>query len=196
MSQTLAYVRVSTEDQIEYSPDAQVKRCRDLARLRDLGPVTVLKDEGWSGKNLDRPAMRQLLALIESNDVEHLLIWRWDRLCRDSGDSSLLVKLFEEHGVTVHSVNDGNIDVASASGKMQIGVTGVFAQYFRDQIVENTKMGQRQAAERGRWQNAYSDVFEHSVRSFRTRLWVIDGRAAADAVVRSNPLNSPPSRSS
>ncbi len=153
MSQTLAYVRVSTEDQIEFSPDAQVKRCRDLARLRDLGPVTVLKDEGWSGKNLDRPAMRQLLALIESNDVEHLLIWRWDRLSRDQGDFSRLVKLFQEHGVTVHSVNEGDLDLASASGKMQIGVTGVFAQYFRDQIVENTKMGQRQAAERGRWQN-------------------------------------------
>jgi site-specific DNA recombinase len=43
--------------------------------------------------------------------------------------------------------------MASASGKMQIGVTGVFAQYYRDQIVENTLMGQRQAAERGRWQN-------------------------------------------
>ena len=153
MNQTLAYVRVSTEDQIEYSPDAQVKRCRDLARLRNLGPVTVLKDEGCSGKNLDRPAMRRLLALIESNDVEHLLIWRWDRLSRDQGDFSRLVKLFQEHGVTVHSVNEGDLDLASASGKMQIGVTGVLAQYFRDQIVENTKMGQRQAAERGRWQN-------------------------------------------
>ena len=48
MSQTLAYVRVSTEDQIEFSPDAQAKRCRDLARLRELGPVIVLADEGWS----------------------------------------------------------------------------------------------------------------------------------------------------
>jgi DNA invertase Pin-like site-specific DNA recombinase len=55
--------------------------------------------------------------------------------------------------VIVHSVNEGDLDLASASGKMQIGVTGVFAQYYRDQIVENTRMGQRQAAERGRWQN-------------------------------------------
>ena len=153
MSQTLAYVRVSTEDQVEFSPDAQVKRCRDLARLRDLGPVTVLADEGWSGKNLERPAMRELLALVESGEVEHLLIWRWDRLSRDQGDFSRLVKLFGSNGVTVHSVNEGELDLASASGKMQIGVTGVFAQYYRDQIVENTKMGQRQAAERGRWQN-------------------------------------------
>ncbi len=58
MGQTVAYVRVSTEDQVEFSPDAQAKRCRELARLRDLGSVRVLSDEGWSGKNLDRPAMR------------------------------------------------------------------------------------------------------------------------------------------
>jgi site-specific DNA recombinase len=153
MSQTLAYVRVSTEDQVEFSPDAQAKRCRDLARLRDLGPVTVLADEGWSGKNLERPAMRELLSLIETGEVGHLLIWRWDRLSRDQGDFSRLVKLFGEHGVIVHSVNEGDLDLGSASGKMQVGVTGVFAQYYRDQIVENTKMGQRQAAERGRWQN-------------------------------------------
>ncbi len=79
MSQTLAYVRVSTEDQVEFSPDAQAKRCRDLARLRDLGPVTVLADEGWSGKNLERPAITELLCLIQTGDVDHLLVWRWDR---------------------------------------------------------------------------------------------------------------------
>jgi DNA invertase Pin-like site-specific DNA recombinase len=38
---TYAYVRVSTEDQVEFSPDAQAKRCRDLARLRDLGVLTT-----------------------------------------------------------------------------------------------------------------------------------------------------------
>jgi len=153
MSQTLAYVRVSTEDQVEFSPDAQTKRCRDLARLRDLGPVTVLADEGWSGKNLERPAMRELLRLVESGAVRHLLVWRWDRLSRDQGDFSRLVKMFSKYAVVVHSVNEGDLDLSSASGKMQIGVTGVFAQYYRDQIVENTKMGQRQAAESGRWQN-------------------------------------------
>lgn len=153
MNRTLAYVRVSTEDQVEFSPDAQAKRCKDLAKLRDLGGVTVLADEGWSGKNLERPAMRELLALVEADWVDHLLIWRWDRLSRDQGDFSHLVKVFTAHGVIVHSVNEGDLDLASASGKMQIGVTGVFAQYYRDQIVENTRMGQRQAAERGRWQN-------------------------------------------
>src|SRR5665213_3268182 len=153
MSQTLAYVRVSTEDQTDFSPDAQAKRCRDLARLRELGPVTVLADEGWSGKNLERPAMRELIALVENDQVAHVLFWRLDRLSRDNGDISRLVKLFELHNVKMHTVNEGELDLTSASGKMQVGVNGVFAQYYRDQIVENTKMGQRQAAESGRWQN-------------------------------------------
>lgn len=148
MSQTVAYVRVSTEDQVEYSPDAQAKRCKDLARLRDLGPVRVFVDEKWSAKNLDRPAMTELLALISAGSVRNLVVWRWDRLSRDQEDTARLVKVFREHGVTVYSVSEGEVDLVSASGKMQIGVTGVFAQYYRDQIIENTKMGQVQAAEK------------------------------------------------
>jgi site-specific DNA recombinase len=118
MSKTVAYVRVSTEDQIDFSPEAQGKRCCELARLKALGPVTVLADEGWSAKNLDRPRMRELIAIITAGDVSHLLIWSWDRLSRDQGDFSSLVKLFNSHGVKVHSVNEGHLDLASANGRM------------------------------------------------------------------------------
>jgi site-specific DNA recombinase len=153
MSRTMAYVRVSTDDQIEFSPEAQAKRCKELARLKELGAVEVLADEGWSGKNLDRPSMRELLSRVETGAVGHLVVWRWDRLSRDQEDFAALVKLFDRHGVKVHSVNEGELDLGTASGRMQIGVHGVFAQYYRDQIVENSRMGMRQAFERGRWQN-------------------------------------------
>lgn len=153
MTKTIAYVRVSTEDQVDYSPEAQAKRCRELANMKELGPVTVLSDEGWSAKNLDRPKMRELLTLVKAGEVDHLLIWSWDRLSRDQGDFSTLVKLFNKHGVKVHSVNEGHLDLASASGRMQIGVQGVFAQYQRDHLIENTLMGQRQAHEQGRHLN-------------------------------------------
>jgi len=153
MGQTVAYVRVSTEDQVEFSPDAQAKRCRELARLRDLGPVRVLSDEGWSGKNLERPGMQELLQLVRSGQAEHVVIWRWDRLSRDQGDFSTLVKLFSQHKVKVHSVNEGELDPATASGKMNIGMHGVIAEYYRNALVENVNMGMRQAAEKGRWLN-------------------------------------------
>jgi site-specific DNA recombinase len=153
MSQTVAYVRVSTDDQVEFSPEAQAKRCKDLARLRDLGPLQVMADEGWSGKNLERPKMRELLEQVEAGEIAHLVVWRWDRLSRDQEDFAALVKLFDRCGVQVHSVNEGDLDLRTASGRMQIGVHGVFAQFYRDQIVENSRMGMRQAFEMGRWQN-------------------------------------------
>ena len=153
MTQTVAYVRVSTEDQTEHSPDAQAKRCRDLAKLKGLGPVRVLTDEGWSGKNLDRPQMAELLKMVRAGEVSHLIVWRWDRMSRDTGDFSTLVKLFSEFGVSVHSVNEGDLDVASAAGRMQIGVHGVFAQFYRDQTTENSKMGALEAFSKGYHQN-------------------------------------------
>ncbi len=153
MSQTIAYVRVSTEDQVETSPEAQAKRCRDFARMRDLGAVRILADEGWSGKNLDRPAMRELLDLVKADKVSTLVVWRWDRLSRDQGDFSVLAKLFEKHNVAVHSLNEGDLDLATATGKMQLGIQAVFAQFTRDQIIENVDLGMQQKAEQGYWQN-------------------------------------------
>jgi Resolvase, N terminal domain len=83
---TVGYVRVSTEDQVEYSPEAQANRCRQFAKEHDLGAVTILRDDGWSGKNLERPAMRELVALVEADRVTDIVTWRLDRLSRDTGD--------------------------------------------------------------------------------------------------------------
>ena len=153
MTLTVAYVRVSTEDQVDYSPEAQASRCRQYARQHDLGPVTVLADEGWSGKNLDRPQVQRLLELAVAEQVNHVIVWRVDRLTRDTGDLYQLVRLFEQHCVSLHSVNEGQIDLATATGRMQVGMHGVIAQFQREQIVENVRMGMEQAARKGRWLN-------------------------------------------
>ena len=150
---TIGYVRVSTEDQVEHSPDAQRDRCKQYAKANELGPIQFLSDEGWSGKNLERPAMRELIKLIEADAVAHLVIWRLDRLTRDSGDQSRLIRLCEEHCVSIYSVSEGPVRIDTASGRMQAGIHGVFAQYYREHVVENVRLGQDQAARAGRWQN-------------------------------------------
>ena len=150
---TIAYVRVSTEDQIEHSPEAQPKRCLQHAITMNLGPVTFLSDEGVSGKSLDRPAMTELISLVESNEVEAIVVWRLDRLARDSGDLSRLIRLFERHCVTVHSVNEGVVQVDTAAGRMQAGMHGVFAQYYREHVIENVRLGITEAISKGRWLN-------------------------------------------
>ncbi len=181
MTLTVAYVRVSTEDQVDYSPEAQVdyspeaqvdyspeaqvdyspeaqvdyspeaqaSRCRQ----HDLGAVTVIPDEGWSGSTLERPGMAQLRSLVEEGKVAHVVVWRLDRLSRDTGDLSVLVKQFEAFGVALHSVNEGRIDLDTAAGKLQVGFHGLLAQYYRHSLIENVRMGQDQAVRKGRWLN-------------------------------------------
>jgi site-specific DNA recombinase len=64
-----------------------------------------------------------------------------------------LIRRFERHCVGIHSVNEGRVDLATAAGRMQVGIYEVFAQFYREHIVENVQMGMRQAAEAGRWLN-------------------------------------------
>ena len=151
---TIAYIRVSTEEQLDYSPDAQRNRCVQYAISNNLGPVTFLSDEGLSGKNLQRPAITELISQVTAGEVANVIVWKLDRLTRDSGDLSALIKLFVHHCVDVHSVSEGKVDVASASGRMQAGIHGVLAQYYREGLVENVKMGNfRAITQRGRWLN-------------------------------------------
>jgi site-specific DNA recombinase len=83
-----------------------------------------------------------------------VIVWRLDRLSRDSADLSRLVRLFDTQCVSLHSISEGRVDVTSASGRMQAGLHGVIAQYYREGLVENVKMGNHQAiVEKGRWLN-------------------------------------------
>lgn len=150
---TIVYVRVSTDDQVEHSPEAQRRRCVEHAQTANLGAPRVLSDEGWSAKNLDRPAMSELIALVEADQVAHVIVWRLDRLSRDAGDLNRLIRLLDEHCVTLHSLNEGLVEVGTASGRMQAGMHGVFAQYYREHNIENIKLGQREAVRKGLWIN-------------------------------------------
>lgn len=151
---TVAYCRVSTDEQAAegYSIDGQTAKLNAYADLHDLGEVTVIADPGASGKNTKRPGLRQLLAAVEAGHVEHVLIWRLDRLSRDLADLIALAKLFEDHGVSIHSGTE-SLDLSSPTGRMFFHILGSFAQFYREQLAENVKMGTAQARAEGRWTN-------------------------------------------
>ena len=165
---TLAYCRVSTEEQAEegFSIEGQAERLRLYAQLRDLGDVTVVTDPGKSGKNLERPGLQQVLAVVEAGHVSHVLVWRLDRLSRNLADLILLADLLGEHGVALHSVTE-NLDLSSATGRMFYNILGTFAQYFREQLSKNVRMGTQRAAKEGKWMNrpktGYDLVDKHLV---------------------------------
>ena len=151
---TVAYCRVSTEEQAEegFSIGGQAERLRAYAELHELGDVTVIEDGGWSGKNLERPGLERLLEMVGAGHVDHVLIWRLDRLSRHLGDLILLADTFGSAGVSLHSFTE-KLDLSSATGRMFYNILGSFAQFYREQLVENVRMGTEQAVRQGRWVN-------------------------------------------
>lgn len=151
---TVAYCRVSTEEQAAegFSIEGQADKLRIYASLRDLGGVSVISDPGRSGKDMKRPGLQQLLAAVEAGHVSHVLVWRLDRLSRNLSDLILLADLLEDHGVALHSLQE-NLDLSSASGRMFYNILGTFAQFFREQLAENVKMGNERAIREGKWLN-------------------------------------------
>lgn len=151
---TVAYCRVSTEEQAEegYSIDGQANRLKAHAELHDLGEVVVVTDPGRSGKDLNRPGLQQVLGMVERGHVGHVLVWRLDRLSRNLGDLVGLADCFGQANVSLHSFTE-KLDLSSATGRMFYNILGSFAQFYREQLSENIRMGNAQAIREGKWIN-------------------------------------------
>ncbi len=151
---TVAYCRVSTDEQATegFSVEGQAEKLRAYAELHELGDVTVITDPGWSGKDLKRPGLERLLEMVEQGHVRAVLVWRLDRLSRNLGDLILLADEFGQAGVDLHSFSE-KIDLSSATGRMFYNVLGALAQFYREQLAENVRMGMAQAMREGRWCN-------------------------------------------
>ena len=151
---TVAYCRVSTEEQAAegFSIAGQADKLRVYAELHDLGAVTVIADPGLSGKNLERPGLQQLLHMVDEGHVANVITWRLDRLSRNLGDLIMLADRFGQANVALHSFTE-KIDLSSATGRMFYNILGSFAQFYREQLAENVRMGMQQFVRQSKWVN-------------------------------------------
>jgi DNA invertase Pin-like site-specific DNA recombinase len=88
-TRAVAYVRVSTDKQVEHglSLEAQQAKLMAYAALYELDLVAVEVDAGVSAKTLQRPAMQQALGALKAGKAEALLVVKLDRLARSVRDS-------------------------------------------------------------------------------------------------------------
>ena len=84
--------------------------------------------------------------------MANVLTWRLDRLSRNLSDLIMLADRFGQAGVALHSFTE-KIDLSSATGRMFYNILGSFAQFYREQLAENVRMGMQQAVRQGKWIN-------------------------------------------
>lgn len=131
------YLRVSTEDQ---STDMQLVDLSLLAKLKGLEVHEVYKDHGLSGTNTKRPALQKLRLDLKSNEFNHVLVWKFDRISRSLSDLITIIKEFELHKVSLLSHKD-NIDFSTPQGRLMLHMVGAFAEFEASMIRQRVQAG-------------------------------------------------------
>ena len=108
-----SYVRVSTDKQVEkYGIPSQIealkRRCLERAWtwVSDAGKEAFV-DDGYSGSELDRPALNRLREMVQKGQVDVVLAYDPDRLSRNLADLLLLESDFTKHGVKLEFITQG-----------------------------------------------------------------------------------------
>ena len=153
MKSAAAYIRVSTDDQTEYSPDAQLRAIKDYCAKNDyyLDADNVFIDEGKSGRKAEkRPAFMKMIGAAKSKPApfEVILCHKFDRFARNRQDSVVYKSLLQkECGVKVISITE-SIDNDKISLIME-SMLEAMAEYYSINLSEEVKKGMTEKAMRG-----------------------------------------------
>lgn len=134
----IGYARVSTADQ---NSDLQ------HAALKAAGCNPIFTDHGVSGSRASRPELDKMLEHLRGGD--EVVVWKLDRLGRNTRNLLALIDDLERRGVHFRSVTEG-ISTTGSMGRAMLTVMSAFAQLERDQLVDRTRAGMAAAAEHGR----------------------------------------------
>ena len=151
------YTRKSTEEGLEQefnTLDAQRESAEAFIKSQAHEGWTCLPDRyddgGFTGGNLERPALKRLLADIEAGKVDCVVIYKVDRLSRSLLDFARLMETFEAHKVSFVSVTQ-QFNSATSMGRLVLNVLLSFAQFEREIISERTRDKIAATRRRGKW---------------------------------------------
>lgn len=153
MKTAAAYIRVSTDDQIEYSPDSQLKLLRDFAKKNDyiLPDEYIFQDDGISGRKAkNRPEFMKMIATAKTKPkpFDVILVWKFSRFARSREDSVVFKSMLRKQcGIDVISISE-----PIGEDKTSILMEAIFEamdEYYSLNLSEEVKRGMTERFERG-----------------------------------------------
>ncbi len=151
------YTRKSTEDGLEQefnSLDAQREAGEAFIKSQASEGWECLPehydDGGFTGGNMDRPALQRLIADIEAGRVDAVIVYKVDRLSRSLLDFARMMEAFERHHVSFVSVTQ-QFNTATSMGRLVLNVLLSFAQFEREMISERTRDKIAATRRKGKW---------------------------------------------
>ncbi len=153
-----AYVRVSTDEQTDYSPAVQLEEILDFAKKQgwSIPKEFIFTDEGISGRNAkNRPAFQDMIrqARKKSNHIQYIIVHKYDRFARSKDDAVLYKALLKKDGVKVVSVKEP-IPQDDKFAVIYESMLEAMAEYYSLNLSEEVKKTMHKKAENGEWQTA------------------------------------------
>jgi site-specific DNA recombinase len=151
------YTRKSTEEGLE-----QDFNTLDAQRESGEALISSQRGEGWTaspdryddggftGANMDRPALKRLLADVEAGVVNCIVVYKVDRLSRSLLDFTKIMEILDKHGATFVSVTQ-QFNTTTSLGRLTLNMLLSFAQFEREMISERTRDKMRAARRKGKW---------------------------------------------
>lgn len=123
----------------------------NYAKAKEYTEYEYYIDGGYSGKDLNRPAIQKLISDCKSGKIDCVFVFKLDRISRSQKDTLYLIEeVFNKYNVGFISIRE-NFDTTTPFGKAMIGILSVFAQLERETILERTRIGIQKRAESGLW---------------------------------------------
>ncbi|MBR1156006.1 recombinase family protein [Bradyrhizobium sp. JYMT SZCCT0428] len=151
------YTRKSTEHGLEQefnSLDAQREACEAYIKSQAFQGWKALaqqyNDPAFSGGNLDRPALKRLLADIEAGRIDVVVVYKIDRLTRSLADFAKLVDAFDARLVSFVAVTQ-QFNTTTSMGRLTLNVLLSFAQFERELSAERVRDKVAASRRKGKW---------------------------------------------
>ena len=151
------YTRKSTEEGLEQefnSLHAQREACVAYIISQKSEGWSLIKthydDGGFTGGNMDRPALKQMIEDIKNKKIDIIVVYKIDRLTRSLMDFAKLVEVFDQHEVTFVSVTQ-SFNTTTSMGRLTLNVLLSFAQFEREVISERVRDKIAASKQKGMW---------------------------------------------
>ncbi|OGO79180.1 MAG: hypothetical protein A2Y23_12895 [Clostridiales bacterium GWB2_37_7] len=145
------YIRVSTEEQASegQSVAAQIDTLTQYCCLYNINIYDIYKDLGISGKETqNRPGLISMLQDAKHKRFNMVLVWKISRLSRNLKDLLLILDQLEKSNIVFSSYSE-KFDTSTPVGKMTLQLLGSIAEFERNTIIDNVKLGLHEYANKG-----------------------------------------------
>lgn len=151
------YCRVSSDERLDQSfnsIDAQKEAGHAFIKSQThegwIAVADDYDDGGFSGGNMERPALKRLLADIEVGRIDIVVVYKIDRLSRSLADFARMVEVFDRCGVSFSAVTQ-QINSATSMGRLMLNVLLSFAQFEREVTAERIRDKVAASRRKGMW---------------------------------------------